>query len=154
MGADGSGDSIAPFGPAVAAALVAGLLACLRLPELPPWPVLALAFALGVRGWIHGRRAGRLVGVALLGIGLCGLHAARTLERQLPPAFERADVALVGTVVDLPRHEPDRTAFRFLVDEADAMRAEVRARHASTPMGGARRRAVSVSRRYPSAEMR
>ena len=126
MGADGSGDSIAPFGPAVAAALVAGLLACLRLPELPPWPVLALAFALGVRGWIHGRRAGRLVGVALLGIGLCGLHAARTLERQLPPAFERADVALVGTVVDLPRHEPDRTAFRFLVDEADGMPPHMR----------------------------
>ena len=93
-------ESLAPFGPAVAAALVASLLACLQLPELPPWPVLALAFGLGLRGWIHGRRAGRVVGTVLLGIGLCGLHVARTLERQLPPKFERADAGITGTVVD------------------------------------------------------
>ena len=111
---------MAPFGAAAGAALVAGILACLCLPELPPWPVLALAFALGLRGWIACRQWGRLAGIALLGIGLCGLHAARTLERQLPPRFERADVGVTGTVVDLPRHEPDRTAFRFRVDQAPA----------------------------------
>ena len=109
---------MAPFGAAAGAALVAGILACLCLPELPPWPVLAVAFALGLRGWIAGRRWGRLAGIALLGLGLCGLHAARTLERQLPPEFERADVEVAGTVVDLPRHEPDRTAFRLRVASA------------------------------------
>ena len=123
-----SDESLAPFGPAVAAALVAGLLVCLQLPELPPWPVLALAFGLGLRGWIHGRRAGRVVGTVLLGIGLCGLHVARTLERQLPPQFERADVAITGTVVDLPRHEPDRTAFRFHIDSDPEMPEHLRDR--------------------------
>ena len=119
---------MAPFGAAAGAALVAGILACLCLPELPPWPVLALAFALGLRGWIAGERWGRLAGIALLGLGLCGLHAARTLERQLPPAFERADVAVTGTVVDLPRHEPDRTAFRFRVDQGPAVPPHLRGR--------------------------
>ncbi len=127
MAVDETG-ALAPFGPAVATALVAGLLACLQLPELPPWPVLAFALALGLRGWIHGRRTGRLLGVALLGIGLCGLHGARTLERQLPPRFERADVAITGTVVDLPRHEPDRTAFRFRVDRDDGIPVHLRDR--------------------------
>ncbi|HET8819471.1 MAG TPA: DNA internalization-related competence protein ComEC/Rec2 [Xanthomonadaceae bacterium] len=119
---------MAPFGAAAGAALVAGILACLCLPELPPWPVLALAFALGLRGWIACRQWGRLAGIALLGIGLCGLHAARSLERQLPPPFERADVEVMGTVVDLPRHEPDRTAFRFRVDQGGSVPPHLRGR--------------------------
>ena len=117
-----------PFGWGTGASLVAGILACLCLPELPPWPVLALAVGLGLRGWIHGRAWGRLAGVALLGIGLCGLHAAVTLSRQLPPAFERAEVAIAGKVVDLPRHEPGRTAFRFRVDDDGTQPRHLRGR--------------------------
>src|SRR5690606_1011501 len=119
---------VASFGAATGAALVAGSLACLCLPELPPWPVLALAFGLGLRGWVWGRAWGRVAGVALLGLGLCGLHAAATLAAQLPPAFERADVRIAGRVVDLPRHEPDRTAFRFRVDDDLAQPPHLRGR--------------------------
>lgn len=107
----------AAFGVAAALSLLGGVTACMLVPALPPWPVLALVLGLGLRLWILGRRW-RVVGPALLGFGLAGLHAAATLAQQLPPAWEGRELALVGTVVDLPQPEARRTRFRFEIEDA------------------------------------
>lgn len=107
----------APFGVASALSLLGGVTACLLLPGLPPWPLLALSFAFGLRVWLRGTRL-RAFGPALLGFGLAGLHATATLVQQLPPALEGGEVVLVGKVVDLPQPEARRTRFRFEVEDA------------------------------------
>lgn len=104
-----------PLGIAAAASLVAGTLGCLLLPALPWWPWLALAFACGLGGWLRGGRLS-LVGPALLGFGLAGLHAAGALHGQLPPALEGGEVELTGRVLELPQVEIRRTRFLFLVE--------------------------------------
>lgn len=108
----------APFGIAAAVALLGGTLACLLLPALPPWPLLALAFACGLGCWLRGGRVA-IAGPLLLGFGLAGLHAAVALHQQLPGAMEGGEFTLSGRVVELPQVEPRRTRFRFRVD-ADA----------------------------------
>lgn len=108
----------APFGIGAALWLLAGIGACLALPGLPPWPWLALAFALGLRAWIHARRL-RWIGPALLGFGLAGLQAAAALALQLPPALEGRELVLQGRVLGLPEVEARRTRFRLRV-EGDA----------------------------------
>lgn len=100
-----------------ALALLAGVTACLLLPRLPAWPVLALCFAAGLRVWLHADRW-RPLGPALLGFGLAGLHAAAALALQLPPALEGGDLEVTGRVVDLPQPEARRTRFRFEVEQA------------------------------------
>ncbi|MGJ4730856.1 ComEC/Rec2 family competence protein, partial [Luteimonas sp. SDU101] len=105
----------APFGPAVAASLVLGVLACARLPALPPALVLAPMALLGLWAWWRFDDWRRPAGALALGFALFGLHAAGVLARQLPPALERGDFALEGRVVQLPEHEPRRTRFLFRV---------------------------------------
>lgn len=105
------------FGIAATIGLLLGIGGCLCLPRLPPWPVLALSFALGFGAWLRQGRM-RLAGAALLGFGLCGLHAASTLAQQLPPALELQEVMVTGRIVDLPQHEARRTRFRLRVDRS------------------------------------
>lgn len=101
--------------PATALALLAGVGACLLLPRLPPWPLLALAFACGLGLWLRmGRMA--LVGVLLCGFGLAGLHAASMLAQQLPAALEQQDATVRGEVLELPQHDPRGTRFLLRVD--------------------------------------
>jgi competence protein ComEC len=107
----------APLGIAAAASLVAGTLGCLLLPALPWWPWLALAFACGLGCWLRGGRLD-LIGPALLGFGLAGLHAAGALHGQLPSALEGGEVELSGRVLELPQVETRRTRFLFLVEDA------------------------------------
>lgn len=106
----------APFGLAVAAALLAGVAACLRLPALPPvtWMVVVLAF--GLLWWWHGGWL-RLPSVFAFGFALAALHASAALAMRLPASLEGGDIVVAGRVVDLPRHEPGRTRFRFRVDD-------------------------------------
>ncbi|MBC7990154.1 MAG: hypothetical protein H7Y19_11305, partial [Luteimonas sp.] len=95
------------FGIATAVALLAGTLACLLLPALPSWPLLAALFAGGFAMSLRGGRlrvAGMLA-LAALGFGLAGLHAASTLAQQLPPALEQQEATLSGRILDLPQHE-------------------------------------------------
>jgi competence protein ComEC len=107
---------VPPFGVAVAAGLVAGIAACLALPALLPWPwSLSLAAAGLWSWWRPGLR--RAAGAALVGFGLCGLHAAASLAGQLPMAHERGDFPVEGRVVELPVHEARRTRFAFRVDD-------------------------------------
>lgn len=100
---------------ATALSLLAGIGTCLLLPALPVWPWLALAFASGLRLWLR-RDGWRLLGVALLGFGLAGLHAASALARQLPPALELSEAVVEGRVVELPQHGERQTRFRLWVD--------------------------------------
>ena len=105
----------APFGIGAALSLLAGIGACLLLPTLPPWPVLALGFALGLRWWIAAPRL-RWLAPALTGFGLAGLHAACALAIQLPLSMEGGEVALQGRVVGIPEIEARRTRFRLRVE--------------------------------------
>ncbi|WP_233198751.1 MULTISPECIES: DNA internalization-related competence protein ComEC/Rec2 [Luteimonas] len=115
-------------GLATAAALVAGAAACLRLPGLLPPLGSGLLLLLGLALWWRPRSAARVVGAALVGLALCGLHAAHALSLQLPPSLQRADVALRGQVVQLPRHEAQQTRFMFRVDGDAANPAPLRGR--------------------------
>ena len=104
--------------PLQALVLLSGACACLLLPRLPPWPLLAAAFAAGFGLWLRWGR-GRLVGVFACGLGLAGLHAASTLAQQLPKSLEQHQFTFEGRVLDLPQREARRTRFAFRVD-ADA----------------------------------
>lgn len=78
-----------PFGIAAAAALLAGISACLWLPWLSPWWCSALWLLCGLAalgwGWTRSRPVALVAGWLLLGFGLAGLHASWALARQLPP---------------------------------------------------------------------
>ncbi len=117
--------SRAPFGPAAALAVLAGIGGCLSLPVLPPWPVLALAFSLGFAAWLD-RGRWRLIGAVALGFGLAGLHTAASLAQQLPQDLENEERALAGRIVGLPQSEPRRTRFRMRVDASADMPAALR----------------------------
>jgi len=108
--------ALAPFGLAVAALLVLGVLACARLPALPPALALAPVAVLGAWGWWHFNDWRRPAAAFVLGFALFGLHAGWTLSRQLPPSLERGDFVIRGRVVQLPEHEAGRSRFLFRVD--------------------------------------
>ena len=112
-------------GPGCAVALLAGVFVCLLLPSLPPrWLLGALLLAgLALATWRDWRRP---AGVLAIGIGMAGLHAAQALDAQLPAALERTALVLRGQVVELPLHEPRRTRFAFVVDDAPDLPAELR----------------------------
>ena len=108
--------SMAPFGPAAAAALLAGVCACMALPALPGTAWLCLAGLAGA--WIWWRAAAwRLPGPMLCGFALAGLHAGAALADRLPTSLEGADIVVTGRVVELPEREPGRVRFRFRVDD-------------------------------------
>ena len=121
----GAGQGTRATGLACAAAVLAGVTACLFLPVLPPAPLLWLAALAGFGGWAWPWR-GRILGALALGFGWAGLHAAWGLAAQLPAALEDSDVRVEGQVVGLPAHEARRTRFLFRVD--DQARPELRGR--------------------------
>src|SRR3569623_592921 len=89
--------------PAQALAELAGVGACLLLPQLPAWPWFVLPLAVGLALWISHRQL-LLLGALSCGFGLAGLHAGITLSRQLPPSLEQHDVVVTGRVLDLPQY--------------------------------------------------
>lgn len=115
-----------PLGVGAAAAQVAGALACLMLPALPPVAVLAVLLPVGLIVWWHRRDHWRWAAAALFGFGLCGLHAAASLHAQLPPAHERDDFQVAGRVIGLPVHEARRTRFDLRVHDDPALPAFLR----------------------------
>ena len=115
----GNGIAATPFGAASAVALLSGVGACLLLPALPLWPLLALLLACGLAWWWRGRHA-RWLGPLLVGFGWVGLHVAVVLSAQLPPTWEQHDIAVEGRIVNLPQAEMRRTRFQFRVDDAPA----------------------------------
>jgi competence protein ComEC len=117
-----------PFAVATAVALLLGITACLRLPAMPPWPLLAALLAAGAWAWLRGRRWRRIAGAGAFGFALCGLHVVHALALQLPPALEHGDAEVSGTVVELPAHEARRTRFLLRVDDDAAVPAPLRGR--------------------------
>ena len=115
------------FGPACGAALLAGVLGCLLLPQLLWRPVLVALLVVGA-GLIWRGGRWRFAGMLLLGMGYAGLHAAFALQAQLPPALEKRVLELSGRVVELPVHEERRTRFEFVVDADQSQPAELRGR--------------------------
>jgi len=115
--------TIAPTGPAVAALLVAGAALTLQLPVLPPsWLLwMALALAVAVLTWWRCSGWLRLPAALVIGLALCGLHAASSLALRWPVAEPRADVVVEGEVIGLPVQEAGRTRFVLRVDAEDAM---------------------------------
>ena len=114
------------FGKAVAAGFVAGVGLALWAPALPP-PWLRWVLLLGgCAAWLKVRRHA-WPGAMLAGAGWAALHAGWVMQAQLPPAFERQEASVVGTVVSLPEAEPKRTRFRFRVD-ADGQPEALRGR--------------------------
>ena len=109
----------APFGPAAAAALVAGVAGCLHLPALPDAWIFLLLLPAGACAWAR-RWRGRLLGPLLCGVALAGLHAGHVLAARLPAALEGPELDLTGTVLELPRRDAARVRFRFRVDDAPA----------------------------------
>ena len=104
--------------PRFALALLAGSLACLWLPEQPsPRVLLWLAMAAVLLRWPVSR-APLWVVVCCAGFVLAGIRADWALSRQWPSSPVPQGLELRGTVADLPVHEPRRTRFTLVVDEA------------------------------------
>lgn len=116
-----------PFGKLVAIALLAGIGAALASPWLFPWQSMAPLALLAAAGWWRLRRARALAAFAF-GFALASLHGAHALALQLPPDWEKREVALRGRIVDLPVHETRRSQFRFRVDDDAAQPAPLRGR--------------------------
>lgn len=117
----------APFGVAVALALLAGISATLWAPTLPPRLLLPAALTAGALLWWRGR-AVRCLGALLFGFGLAGLHAGHALSLQLPADWEKREVTVEGRVDELPKHQSRRTAFAFRVADDAAQPEPLRGR--------------------------
>lgn len=82
-----------PLGLASALALLIGVTLVMGFPGLPAAPAFALAGLVGATAWWRGRRALRLFGALLLGLGLAGLHGHLALA-------QRIDADMVGVDLD------------------------------------------------------
>lgn len=111
----------APLGVGTALAVVAGALACLRLPVLPPAAAFAVLLAAGLAAWWRAPGRWRWGGALLAGFALAGLHAGASLGAQLPVEHERGDFTVSGRVLGLPEDEARRTRFQLGVDDDPAL---------------------------------
>lgn len=116
-----------PLGVPVAAGLLAGISAALWLPSLMPGWLLPVAAVIGIPVWWRARRV-RWLGACLCGFALAGIHATHALSIQLPLDWEKRDVEVRGRIVELPAHQPRRTAFALRVDRADDQPEPLRGR--------------------------
>ena len=78
--------------------MLAGVGICLLLPELLPWPLLALLLLGGALYWWRAMRLPWL-GAGLFGFAWVGLQATLVLSAQLPPAWEKRDLSIEGRIV-------------------------------------------------------
>lgn len=104
-----------PFGPAVAACLLAGVLVVQGLPALPVAAVSWAVLSFGVLAW---SRAGpwRAPGAVLAGLALACLQGQATLDAQWPAARSGQDLVVEGRVLGLPAPGEDAIRFEFAVD--------------------------------------
>ncbi|TLX21315.1 DNA internalization-related competence protein ComEC/Rec2 [Thermomonas fusca] len=114
------------FGPACAAALLAGVTACLLLPALPPRWLLGLLLVAAIP-LLRGARL-RPLGMLLAGLAFAVWQAGAALDAQLPLALQGTVLTVEGRIVELPVHEPRRTRFRFVVDDVATQPVALRGR--------------------------
>jgi len=108
------------FGPACAAALVAGALVCVLLPVLPPLWASVAATAVAALGWVV-RWCGRVAAALLFGLAWTCCHGYWAMQAQLPAGSAAQDVLVRGQVIELPKETPAHTRFELRVDASDAM---------------------------------
>ena len=107
-------------------ALLLGILALFRLPELPalavflllwllPWPLLL---------WPRGRRAAYWLWLFNLGFSLAALDAAGRLYPALDPLLEGTPVQVHGVVDGLPRYDGRVLRFEFAVEQGHTLEGE------------------------------
>ncbi|AWH52978.1 DNA internalization-related competence protein ComEC/Rec2 [Stenotrophomonas sp. ESTM1D_MKCIP4_1] len=110
---------VAPLlGPACAAALVLGALACVLLPVLPPRGLCVVLALLALPGWAWQWR-GRAVAAAVFGLAWAGCHGHTALQQQVPAAAVAQDIRVRGRVVGLPQVRADHSRFLLEVHEAE-----------------------------------
>lgn len=117
----------APLGVPVAAGLLVGISLALWLPSLAPRWLLLAAAIIGVPIWWRAQRV-RWLGACLCGFALAGVHATHALSIQLPVDWEKRDVEVSGRVVELPLHQPRRTAFVLRVGRGEDQPEPLRGR--------------------------
>ena len=100
---------------------------CLQLPALPDWRWFAALLPLSLLAWAWPWRL-RVLGPLLCGVALAGLHAGHAMALRLPATLEGREVAVAGTVLELPRREAARVRFRFRVDEGAGQPVALRGR--------------------------
>ena len=109
----GRGPRFSLFGPACAAALLAGVTLCLLLPALPPRWLLVLLLAGALP--LLASAAIRPVGMLFAGLAFAGLQAGGVLEAQLPSTLQGRALGIEGRIVELPVHEARRTDRKSVV---------------------------------------
>ncbi|KFN52194.1 hypothetical protein N790_00020 [Arenimonas malthae CC-JY-1] len=117
----------APFGLAVAAGLLAGVLWVQGLASLPeaPWH-WAWGFA-GLLLWWRGEWL-RPLGAALLGIALASAQGAAALQARLPASLTGLPLEVEGVVTGLPARHEDATRFLFTITGAPGRAAPLAGR--------------------------
>jgi competence protein ComEC len=111
------------------AAFVLGVCGLQRQSELPSWPLLIMAAALGLLALIGSLRAARSTPAAvalacaaalLLGFSYAGGRAQQRMADALSFADEGRDVVVTGTVASLPVRLERGVRFEFDVEQHDA----------------------------------
>lgn len=112
----------APFGPGVAAALLAGVLWVQGLASLPG---LAICLAWGVTGlWLwRSPTRWRWLGAGLVGVCLAGVHGKHALSLRLPASDADVVHQVRGHVLGLPEPGEDAVRFAFRVESGEGASA-------------------------------
>jgi len=110
---------VAWLGPSSALALLAGALAVLWLPDLPPtWLSVVLALS-GLALWMAASGLLRLAGAGLFGAAWLLLVSAWVLDSRLPAELVGRDLQLTGRVLGLPESGGRQQRFLFEVESAE-----------------------------------
>ncbi len=100
-----------------ALALLTGVLLVQWLPSLPPrWCLGLLLSGALLLAWRSPRW--RWLACVLFGIVWAAWHGATAMEARLPRALEGQDIAVTGSVVDLPQAGSDASRFTLRVERA------------------------------------
>lgn len=101
-------------GLAVAVALLAGVLAAMRLPVLPPVWIACLVAIVGAGLWWRFARR-RWLGALLFGFGWAMLQGQWALDSRIPPTLVGEDLRIEGRVLGLPQRNEAATRFDLRV---------------------------------------
>lgn len=100
-----------------APALLAGVLLVQWLPQLPPsWCLALLLLAAAGLAWRCPRW--RWLAWLLAGIAWAAWRGGLAMDARLPRALEGRDLAVVGTIAELPQAQPDASRFTLRVEQA------------------------------------
>lgn len=124
---DGGPRRVAPAGLAVAAALLAGVLAAMRLPALPTTWIACVAAIVGFAAWWRLPRL-RWAGALLFGFGWAMLQGQWALDARIPRALVGEDLRVEGRVLGLPQRTEAATRFDLRVTAGEGAAAALAGR--------------------------